>query len=216
MNLLQTIRVVIADDHAMVREALGHLLEGESGICVAGLAAEGMEAVRLAAQHKPHVVVLDYAMPGSDAASIIRQLLDNNPTVKILVLTFHENIHYALSVIEAGAHGFVVKSSASAELVEAIYTVARGETFISPQISHRLVAHLRSRKQTRAGLEALSQREFEVLRLLGAGMSLKECAAQLDVSVSAASTYRARLMDKLNLQTTAEIIRYALENQIVG
>jgi DNA-binding NarL/FixJ family response regulator len=216
MSLLQTIRVVLADDHAMIREALSQMLGTESDIHVVGQAAGGEELLRVAARQKATVVVLDYSMPGLDAGTIIRRLLADNAALRILVLTFHENIQYALSVIEAGAHGFVVKSAAAQELVEGIRTVARGETFISPHVSHRLVAHLGKRKQDRAGLEALSQREFEVLRLLGTGLSLKECAKQLDVSVSAASTYRARLMEKLNLQTTAELIRFALEHQIVG
>jgi DNA-binding NarL/FixJ family response regulator len=110
----------------------------------------------------------------------------------------------------------VVKSAAVAELVEAIKAVAEGEIYISPKLSQRVIQQLRRPKRDRVGLEALSQREFELLRVLGAGMSLKECARLLNVSTSSASTYRARLMEKLNLHSTAEVIRFALENGIVG
>ena len=135
---------------------------------------------------------------------------------KILILTVHENIHYAVKVLESGAHGYVVKSAAVAELVEAIHAVSAGEVYISPKVSQKVMQHLRRPKKDRVGLEALSQREFELLRLLGAGMSLKECAERLAISTSSASTYRARILEKLNLHSTAEVIRFALENDIVG
>jgi DNA-binding NarL/FixJ family response regulator len=143
-------------------------------------------------------------------------LLRRWPNVKVLVLTVHENIHYAVKVLESGAHGYVVKSAAVGELVEAIKAVSAGEIYISPKVSQRVIQHLRRPKKDRVGLEALSQREFELLRLLGAGMSLKECTHRLNISTSSASTYRTRLMEKLNLHTTAEVIRFALENDIVG
>jgi DNA-binding NarL/FixJ family response regulator len=119
-------------------------------------------------------------------------------------------------VLEKGAHGYVVKSAAVEELVEAIQSVMQGEVYISPKVSQRVIQHLRRPKKDRVGLEALSQREFELLRVLGAGMSLKECARHLHISTSSASTYRSRLMDKLHLNTTAEVIRFALENDVVG
>jgi DNA-binding NarL/FixJ family response regulator len=211
-----TIRVVLADDHAMVREALAQILEESGSIRVVGQASNGPEALEAAAQARPDVIVLDYSMPGLDAASAIEALLRRLPSLKILVLTVHENIHYAVKVLESGAHGYVIKSAAVAELVEAIQSVSAGEVYISPKVSQRVIQHLRRPKRDRVGLEALSQREFELLRVLGAGMSLKECARALNISTSTASTYRTRLMDKLHLKTTAEVIRFALENDIVG
>src|SRR5260370_38558669 len=125
-------------------------------------------------------------------------------------------MHYAGKALESGARGYVVKSAAVRELVDAIKAVAEGEIYISPKVSQRVIQHLRRPKKERVGLEALSQREFELLRVLGAGMSLKECARHLNISSSSASTYRSRLMEKLNLHTTAEVIRFALENDVVG
>jgi DNA-binding NarL/FixJ family response regulator len=210
-----TIRVVLADDHAMVREALAQILES-GGLRVVGQAASGPEAQEAVARTVPDVLVLDYSMPGLDAAAVIPNLLGRWPNLKVLVLTVHENIHYAVKVLEAGAHGYVVKSAAVGELVEAIHAVFGGEIYISPNVSQRVIQHLRQPRRDRVGLPALSQREFELLRVLGAGMSLKECARHLNISTSSASTYRTRLMEKLQLHSTAEVIRFALENDIVG
>jgi DNA-binding NarL/FixJ family response regulator len=211
-----TIRVVLADDHAMVREALAQLLDESGSIKVVGQASDGHQAVELAVALRPDVIVLDYTMPHLDAPSAIETLLRRLPDLKILILTVHENIHYAVKVLESGAHGYVVKSAAVGELVEAIQAASEGEVYISPKVSQRVIQHLRRPRKERVGLEALSQREFELLRVLGAGMSLKECAKHLNISASSASTYRARLMEKLKLNTTAEVIRFALENDIVG
>jgi DNA-binding NarL/FixJ family response regulator len=209
-------RVVLADDHAMVREALAQILEESGSIRVVGQAADGAAALEAAAATQPDVMVLDYSMPGLDASAVIESLLARWPQLKILVLTVHENIHYAVKVLESGAHGYVVKSAAVGELVEAIRAVSAGECYISPKVSQKVIQHLRRPRRDRVGLEALSPREFELLRVLGAGMSLKECCRHLNISTSSASTYRTRLMEKLNLHTTAEIIRFALENDIVG
>jgi DNA-binding NarL/FixJ family response regulator len=211
-----TIRVVLADDHAMVREALAQLLDESGSIKVVGQASDGHQALELAVALRPDVIVLDYTMPNLDAPSAIETLLRRLPDLKILILTVHENIHYAVKVLESGAHGYVVKSAAVGELVEAIQAASEGEVYISPKVSQRVIQHLRRPRKERVGLEALSQREFELLRVLGAGMSLKECAKHLNISASSASTYRARLMEKLKLHTTAEVIRFALENDIVG
>jgi len=210
------IRVILADDHAMVREALAQILTESGFIQVVGQGSDGQEALDLAAKTKPDVMVLDYSMPKLDTPAAIASLVRRWPHLKILVLTVHENIHYAVKVLESGAHGYVVKSAAVGDLVEAIKTVSEGEIYVSPKLSQRVIQHLRRPKKDREGLEALSHREFELLRVLGAGMSLKECASRLNISTSSASTYRTRLMEKLKLASTAEIIRFALENDIVG
>jgi DNA-binding NarL/FixJ family response regulator len=216
MGLGGIIRVVLADDHAMVREALAQILEESGFIQVVGQAADGAEAIELAGKTQPQVMVLDYTMPKLNGAAAIESLVRRWPQLKILVLTVHENIHYAVTVLEAGAHGYLIKSAAVGELVNAIKAVSEGEIYISPKVSQRVIQHLRRPRKERVGLESLSQREFELLRILGAGMSLKECARELHISISSASTYRARLMEKLNLHSTAEVIRFALENDIVG
>ncbi len=216
MSARGDIRVVLADDHAMVREALAQILEESGCIKVVGQAADGPGAVSAANQARPDVLVLDYSMPGLGAPEILSSLRQRQPDLKVLVLTVHENIHYCVQALECGAHGYVVKSAAVGELVDAIKAVSAGEVYISPKVSQKVMQHLRRPKKDRVGLEALSQREFELLRLLGAGMSLKECAERLAISTSSASTYRARILEKLNLHSTAEVIRFALENDIVG
>src|SRR5437763_943880 len=200
------IRVVLADDHAVVREALAQILEESGCIRVVGQAADGPGAVDAALKARPDVLVLDYTMPGLGAPEVLSSLRQLRPELKVLVLTVHENIHYCVQALECGAHGYVVKSAAVGELVDAIKAVSAGEVYISPKVSQKVIQHLRRPKKERVGLEALSQREFELLRLLGAGMSLKECADRLAISTSSASTYRARLLEKLNLHSTAEVI----------
>jgi DNA-binding NarL/FixJ family response regulator len=216
MTVPATINVVLADDHAMVRHALAQILQESGSLRVIGQAANGPEAVDMVAKHRPEVLVLDYTMPELDTPQAIESLLLRWPTLKIVILTVHENIHYAVKVLECGALGYVVKSAAVEELVEAIKSVMAGQIYISPKVSQKVIQHLRRPKKDRVGLEALSQREFELLRLLGAGMGVKECSKHLKISTSSVSTYRFRLMEKLNLHTTAEIIRFALENDIVG
>jgi DNA-binding NarL/FixJ family response regulator len=211
-----SIRVVLADDHAMVREALAQILEESGSIKVVAQAADGGQVHEAVLQTRPDLLVLDYSMPNFNAPSAIESLLRRYPGMKILLLTVHENIHYAVKVLESGAHGYVVKSAAVGELVDAIKAVADGEIYISAKVSQRVIHHLRRPKKDRVGLEALSQREFDLLRVLGAGMSLKEAARHLNISTSSASTYRTRLLEKLNLHSTAEVIRFALENDVVG
>jgi two-component system, NarL family, invasion response regulator UvrY len=210
------IPVVLADDHAMVREALARILEDSGVVTVVGQASDGLQVLRTVEATKPECVVLDYSMPNLDAPAVIDSLLRRQRGIKILVLTVHENIHYAIRVLESGAHGYLIKSAALDELVQAIKQVHAGGIYISPKVSAEVLQHLRRPKRERVGLEALSQREFDLLRILGAGKTLQQCAKQMKVSTSTASTYRARIMEKLNLASTAELIRFALEHNIVG
>jgi len=210
------VRAVLADDHTMVREALAQILAESGRVAVVGQAGDGAEALEVIARTDPDVLVLDYSMPGPPALDVLAALGRDHPRVKALVLTVHESIHYAVRVLEAGAQGYVLKSDAARELLDAVAAVGQGEIYISPRVSQRVIHHLRQPKSGRKGLEALSEREFQLLRVLGSGMSLKECAARLDISISTASTYRLRLMEKLGLRSTAEIIRFALEHDVVG
>jgi two-component system invasion response regulator UvrY len=209
-----TIRVVLADDHAMVRQALSQLLEQTEGVQIVGQADDGLEAVRLVTELAPEVLIVDYTMPGLDGPGVIKALRTQGLAVKILVLTVHENIHYAVRVLESGADGYVVKSAAVKELIEAIESVRKGETYISPKVARKVHAQLDRARTQRSGLSALSGREFDVLRAFGCGMKLKAVAEHLNISVSTASTYRTRLMEKLGLESTAEIIRFALEHDV--
>ena len=212
----QRIRVVLADDHEMVRESLAHVLEDSGAIVVLGQASDGLDLIDVVQREKPDCVVLDYSMPKLDAPHAIERLVARYPALKVLVLTVHENPHYAVRAFEAGAHGYMIKSAAVEELVDAINTVTQGDVYISPRVSGEVWAQLRRPRRQRLGLESLSQREFDVLRILGSGASIQECAERMHVGTSTVSTYRARILEKLNLSTTAELIRFAVENGVEG
>ncbi|REJ68493.1 MAG: DNA-binding response regulator [Planctomycetota bacterium] len=208
------IRVVLADDHEMVREALARILQESGRIDIVAQAHDAPAVIDAVRSTEPDLVVLDYSLPTKDAPQTIERLLRISSELKILVLTVHENIHYAVRVLEAGGHGYLIKSAAVDELVEAIDTVRAGRIYLSAQVSDEVLAHLRQPKRQRVGLEALSPREFDLLKLLGAGESLQASAERMKISTSTASTYRSRIMEKLNLGSTAELIRFAVENKL--
>lgn len=211
MSLVR-INVVLADDHNMVRESLARVLEESGRVTVKGQASDVASLMATVRYEMPDCVVIDYSMPDLDAPHAIRALLKEHKRLKVLVLTVHENAHYAVRAFEAGAHGYMIKSAAVDELVEAINTVSRGEVYISPKVSQEVWAQLRRPKRERKGLDALSTREFDALQILASGASLQECAEKMKVTVSTVSTYRSRILEKLDLSTTAELIRYAVEN----
>ncbi len=209
------VRVVLADDHTMVRQALSQVLEETSDrIQVVGQASNGIEAVQLVEELRPDVLILDYTMPELDGPGVIKAVRERELPVKLLVLTVHEDVHYAVTILERGADGFVVKSAAVEELVTAIDSVRGGGTYISPKIAQQVQEQLERARKKRSGLNALSPREFDVLRAFGCGMGISECARQLDLSKTTVATYRSRIMAKLGLKSTAEIIRYALEHGV--
>jgi two-component system, NarL family, invasion response regulator UvrY len=207
-----SLRVLLADDHAMVRDALARVLQSSGAIKVLGQASRGEEMFRLVSEIRPDCLILDYSMPELEMPGAIRKLLDLYPDLRILVLTVHQNIQYAVSVLEAGAHGYIIKAAAVEELVEAIHVVCRGDLYISKQLSQDVLKTLRSPRRERKGLESLSQRELEVMRMIVSGKSLQQCALMMDLSTSTVSTYRTRILEKLGLETTAELIRYGLQN----
>ena len=176
---LTRISVVLADDHTMVRESLARVLEDSGRVVVVGQACDGLTLLDVVRQQQPDCVVLDYSMPQLDAPHAIERLVKEHKRLKILVLTVHENAHYAVRSFESGAHGYMIKSAAVEELVEAIDAVSRGEVYISSKVSQEVWSQLRRPKRDRTGLEALSAREFDVLRILGRGASLQECASQM-------------------------------------
>ena len=209
-----SVRIVLADDHAMVREALARILAEEPGIDVVAQASDGEEAAAAVEAASVDVLVLDYSMPRSDAPALIESLLTRHADLAILVLTVHENIHYALRVLESGAQGYLIKSAAADELVHAIREVQAGRIYLSASISQDVLQRLRKPRGKRSGLDALSPREFTLLQLLGSGRTLQQSATEMHVSVSTASTFRARILEKLELESTAELIRFALEHDL--
>ncbi len=200
----------------MVRESLARVLDACDELSVVGQVGDGIELLRDIKQLRPDCLVMDYSMPSHDPTEAIKNLLVDFKSLKILVLTVHENVHYAVRTLEAGAHGYLIKSAAVDELVDAIRTIKDGNVYISRKLSPEIWAQLRRPKGKREGLESLSQREFDVLRIIGGGASLQECARQLCVSVSTVSTYRGRVLEKLNLATTSDLVRFAIENKLLG
>jgi DNA-binding NarL/FixJ family response regulator len=211
----KSISVILADDHQMVRQSLARVLETSGSISVLAETGSGSELAELVGRFRPDCLVLDYSIPPDDAPHVIAHLLESFRSLKILVLTVHENAHYAVRALEAGALGYLIKSAAVEELVAAIRAVHAGDVYISRKISQEVWSMIRRPKRDRTGLAALSQREFDVLTMLGTGATLQDCARQMDVSTSTVSTYRTRILEKLNLNSTSELIRFAIEHGLV-
>lgn len=210
----EDIRVALVDDHSMMTQALSSVLEEAEGVAVVATGKDANEALRILMHSPPDVLVLDYNLPEGGALRVLEVARSQSIETPVLVLTMHENPQYAVRVLEAGAQGFLVKSCAVEELVSAIRTVHARELYLTPSIAMTVIDRLRRSRGERSGLDGLSPREFELLRYLGSGRGLKEAARDLKISVSTASTYRARLLEKLGLSSTSELIRYALENDL--
>jgi two-component system, NarL family, response regulator NreC len=206
---MSTIRVLLADDHAIVREGLKSLINSQEGMEVVGEAADGLAAVSLTAELDPDVAVVDVSMPGLNGAQVTTQLRAVRADRKVLVLTVHEDKGYLRSLLEAGAAGYVLKRAAAAELVQAIRAVAGGETYIDPSLAASIVDDF-VRPTAEPITADLSDRESEVVRLIALGYSNKEIAAQLKVSVKTVETYKTRSMEKLHIRSRVDIVRYAV------
>jgi DNA-binding NarL/FixJ family response regulator len=207
------IRLVLADDHAMLREGLRSKFETCEDIRVVGEAATAAELMRgLAA--KPDVVVLDMKLPDANGITMVREVKLRQPACRVIILTMYDHARYAAHAFESGADGFVVKGSPFEELLQAVRAVAAGGTYTSPSMTAKLMAHAKRGKR-KGSLESLSQREFEVLILLCSGLAVKEVAFQLSVSEKSVTTYRARVMEKLQLSNKTELIRFAIEAGLI-
>ena len=203
------IRVLIADDHAVVRAGLRLLLDAADEIEVVGEAGSGEEAVRLARSLNPDVLLMDVVMPGMSGIEATRPALEAAPGAKVLVLSMQDDPHYVREAFEAGASGYVLKEAADTEVVQAVREVASGNRYVHPTLGARLIA-AEAEARRKADSDPLSDREREVLRLLALGHTNQEIAKMLYISVRTAETHRSHIMTKLRLSTRAELVRHAI------
>ncbi len=220
MTMKTALRVLIVDDHTIVRQGLRKLLESEGDIEIVGEAADGRDAVAKAADLAPSVVLLDISMPGLNGLEAIRQIMKRSPKTRVLVLSMHKNEAYVLQALRHGASGYVLKESASEEIVTALRALGRGESYLSPSISRVVIDdYLRinsgGEQAGRTLYESLTAREREIFQLLAEGLKNHEVAERLHVSVKTVETHRAHVMEKLGLNNIAELVKYAIEIGIV-
>jgi two-component system, NarL family, response regulator NreC len=209
-----TIRVLVVDDHAVVRAGLRRVLDAEVDIETVGEAPNAERAVFEALESKPDVVLMDIVMPGKTGIEGMPALLQAVPGIRVLMLSMQDDPHYVREAFDAGASGYVLKEAADTDVVDAIRAVAAGERYVHPALGARLVA-ADSEERKRAGSDPLSEREREVLRMLALGHTNQEIAALLYISVRTAETHRAHIMRKLGLSSRAELVRYALDHDLV-
>ena len=208
------IRVIIADDHALLRCGVRMILSREPDIEVAAEVATAAELLQEVLREAYDVVVLDISMPGRSGMDVLLELKSLPRPLPVLILTMHPEDQFAVRLLRAGAAGYMTKETAPEELARAIRQVAAGGRYISPTLA-ALLADVVTGRPAHRRHEALSNREFEVLRMIGLGRSLTEIASQLCVSIKTVSTYRARVLDKLGLHTTADLIRYTLDHGLI-
>ncbi len=210
------IRVLIADDHIIVRSGLRLLLEAEPDIDVVGEALEGGEALNLVEQHLPDVVLMDIAMPGMDGLEATRRIKAKWPQIQVLVLTMHRSDEYFFEMLKAGASGYILKGAETSDLIHAVRVVGRGEVFLHPTMAQKLVKDYVTMIQWGEGTGSiLSPREKEILRLLSEGCSTKEIAEKLVISPSTVHSHQSNLMTKLGLSNRRELIQYARQRGLI-
>ncbi|HET7205783.1 MAG TPA: response regulator transcription factor [Terriglobales bacterium] len=211
---MPTVRILIADDHEIVRQGLRALLESRPGWEVCGEACDGWEAVKKAAELHPDVIALDIGMPNLNGLDAARQILHNDPRQKILFLTIYESEQLARSVAAAGAKGLLLKSDAGKDLINAVDALQRNSMFFSQRVGPVTASDLRGSHRSQ-DKDVLTRRERQVVQLLAEGKSTKEVASVLDLSVKTAETHRSNIMSKLGLHSVSELVLYAVRNNIV-
>jgi two-component system invasion response regulator UvrY len=209
-----TIRVFIADDHAIVREGLKQILAESRDIIVAGEAENGLDAIKLFRKSKCHVMLLDISMPDRSGIEVLKQVRKENPEMAVLMLSMHREDQYAIRSLRAGAAGYLTKQSAPAELVVAIRQVAAGQKYVSAALAQELASQLGDDHET-ALHETLSDREYQTLTMIASGKTVSAIAQELSLSVKTISEYRARLLVKMKLKNSAELTHYAIKNQLI-
>ena len=215
---MKPIRILLADDHTVVRKGLRLLLESQPGLAVVAEAADGRNAVALAERETPDVVVMDIGMPQLNGIEAARQITAKHPQTAVVFLSMHSDESYVLKALKAGARGYLLKDSAEHDLIQAVRSVTEGKSFFSPAISKMLVEDYMRELQERQiedSYELLTTREREVLQLLAEGKSNKEVAAVLNLSLYTVETHRGNILQKLNLHSGAELILYAIRKGVI-
>ena len=216
---MRKIRIVLADDHKLMRSGLRVLLEQQQDFAVVGEASDGREAVSLVSSQKPDVLVMDIGMPNLNGIEAAAQIAQNHPEISIVMLSMHSDESYVLRALKAGAKGYLLKDSAETDLIRAVHSVAEGKSFFSPAVSKVLLDDY-VRKLKRSGTEdpydLLTPREREVLQLVAEGKSNKDVAQLLNLSVYTVETHRSNIMEKLNLHGVPELILYAVRKGIIS
>ena len=213
-RIIQMIKVLVADDHPVVREGLKQILAAAQDIEVAAEAEDGHELLEKVREQSFDVVVMDITMPGLMGLDALKQLKSEHPQLPILILSVHPEEQYALRVLRAGASGYLTKGSAPDSLIGAIRKVHRGGNYVSPALAERLADELRG-DITKMPHETLSDREYQVMCLIASGKTVTEIADQLALSVKTVSTYRSRILEKMKMKTNAELTHYAIEHKLV-
>ena len=216
---MKKLRILLADDHTLVRQGLRRILEEKSEWEVVAEAHDGREAVLRTVELKPDVVIMDIAMPHLNGTEATRQITRKAPAVQVLVLSMHMDESYVLQTLRAGARGYLLKDSVDADLIRAVTAVSEGKSFFSPSVAKMMlddyIRHLEQQGVTDR-FELLSEREREIFQLIGEGNSNKEIANLLSLSISTVETHRSRIMEKLDLHSTAEIILYAVRKGVLS
>jgi len=208
------LRLLLVDDHTLVLDSLGRLLEAEPDLTVVGKAGSGHEAVRLCRELTPDLVLLDYSLPDIDGLETTRQIVALGLQTRVLILTMHANEEYATRLLRAGASGFVIKAADASELLQAIRKVALKGTYVSPSVMEKMVVRV-GQPAKDAPEAVLSDRELQVLLRLARGQTTREVASSLSLSISTIETYRSRILEKLNLRNNSDLTRFAVRRGLV-
>ena len=209
------IKVLLADDHGIVRAGLRRIVEESGDMEVVAEAADGRETLRLVQEIRPDVAVIDISMPGLDGLEVVSQLHGHYPDLPILILTMHEEGQYVVRAIQAGAMGYLTKQSAPEQLVKAIRKVHAGSRYLTDEAAETLALRIARGSGEQSPLDSLSMRELQVLRRLAMGHTNREIASAYNISIKTVDTYRSRLLKKLNLRNNAELSRFAIQNKLI-
>lgn len=216
---METIRILLADDHTVVRDGLRALVEKQPDMAVVGEAADGRDTIRLAEEQAPDVIIMDIAMPNMNGIEATRRITTSNPRTAVLILSMHQDESYVLRSLKAGAKGYLLKESVRSDIIEAIRAVVHGRSFLTRKVS-RILQEDYVREMERRGLEdsydLLTDREREILQLVAEGRTNKEVASMLNISLTTVETHRTHILQKLNLHSIPELILYAVRKGIIA